>query len=127
MQQMLDQKKDFLQASIPFVAANDQSMVMQRCELILNTPQKSGRHVIWPFACALALVLVSYLYIIQPRTQAPPDAGISFSADNAYLVQHTGGGYDLYVGGKLQGNVTDEDVAVPPFSNLTIQESERGK
>ena len=112
MQQMLDQKKDFLQASIPFVAANDQSMVMQRCELILNTPQKSGRHVIWPFACALALVLVSYLYIIQPRTQAPTDAGISFSADNAYLVQRTGGGYDLYVDGKLQGNVSDEYVYV---------------
>jgi len=127
MRQMLDRQTASLQPSIPFVAASDLNMVTQRCELILYTPQKMGRHIIWPLACALALILVSYIFIIQPRTPAPPDSGTSVTISDAYLIQQENGRYGLYVDGKLQGNVTSEDISKPPFSDLTIKGSERRK
>ena len=127
MRQMLDRQTDSWQPSIPFVAASDLNMVTQRCELILYTPQKMGRHIIWPLACALALILVSYIFIIQPRTPAPPDSGTSVTISDAYLIQQENGRYGLYADGKLQGNVTSEDISKPPFSDLTINGSERRK
>lgn len=127
MRQMLDRTKDSLQPSIPFVTASDQNMVTQRCELILYTPQKMGNQIILPLACALTIVLFSYIFIIQPRTPAPLDSGTSVTAGDAYIVQQKNGRYVLYVDGKLQGNIPSEDISKPPFSDLTIKGEESEK
>jgi len=124
MKQMLDRQTASLQPSIPFVAISDQNMITQRCELILDSPKKTNKHILWPYICMFALILVSYIFVIQPRTSAPPDSGISINTDGSYLVPQ-GDKYGLYVDGKSQGTVTSGEINKPPFSNLNIKGSEK--
>ena len=117
-------------ASIGFIAS-DSANIVQRCELVLFPPKsfsKLARAILGTIV--LAFVVLSYVFVVQPITPPPVDAGvdyISITQQNSYLVSKKDDTYDLLFDGKFLCVVSSSEMKSLPYSSLPIKDEEDSK
>ena len=121
-------------SSIGFIAADSENIV-QRCELVLFPPKSLSKLVKGILgAIALALVVLSYAFIVQPDTPPPMGADeatdvafVSITPETSYLISNNDGTYNLYVDGKYMLTVSVNKMDSLPYSSLPIKKEEDHK
>jgi len=125
-------KPRFSPSSIGFIAT-DSDKIVQRCELVLFPPKSFSKLVQGTLgAIALTLVVLSYVFIVQPFSPPPRDLDaeaeyVSITPENAYLIPNEDGTYDLYVDGKFLLTVSVINMDSLPYSSLPIKNEEDHK
>lgn len=84
--------------------------IYERMQLVFAKaprPRRNGLLVI----CLLALLLVSYAFVLQPRIYPLEDReNIQINEENVYLVQAEDGTFDLYINGEYCSTITEVDL-----------------
>ena len=121
-------------SSIGFIAADSENIV-QRCELVLFPPKslsKLAKGIL--AAIALALVVLSYAFIVQPDTPPPMEVDgassaehVSITPENSYFIPNVDGTYNLFVDGKYLLSVSANNMDMLPYSSLPIKNEEDHK
>lgn len=87
-----------------------QHQLYERMQLVFTKtprPRRKGLLVI----CLLALLLVSYSFVVQPRIYPSEDReDIQINEENIYLVQAEDGTFDLYIDGEYCSTITEVDL-----------------
>lgn len=121
-------------SSIGFIAS-DSDNIVQRCELVLFPPKSLSKFVkVILGVIALALVVFSYAFIVQPFSAPPTDADgaanvayVNITPETAYLIPNSDGSYDLYVDGEFLLVVSADKMDSLPYSSLSIKNEEDHK
>lgn len=121
-------------SSIGFIATDSENIV-QRCELVLFPPKRLSKLVKGILgAIALAMVLLSYAFIVQPNTPPPMDLDgassveyVSITPQNSYFIPNGDGTYSLFVDGKFLFSVSAKNMDSLPYSSLPIINEEDHK
>lgn len=124
----LASKPDLSLSSIGFIATDSENIV-QRCELVLFPPKSFNKLVRFMIgAFVLALVVLSYIFIVQPYSPPPIEADpsatteyIRITSENAYLVRNTDDTYDLFLEGKPLFKINTSEIGAEPYSSLPIK------
>ncbi|MEA4895792.1 MAG: M56 family metallopeptidase [Oscillospiraceae bacterium] len=130
----LASKPQLAPSSIGFISADSENIV-QRCELVLFPPKSSSKLVKGIFgSITLALVVLSYAFIVQPATPPPMDVDgtanveyVSITPQNSFLLSSKDNTYDLFVDGKFLYTINPSEVESLPYSNLPINDEEDHK
>jgi len=128
MKQLASPKPQLALSSIGFIATNPEKIV-QRCELVLFPPKRFNRLVQSTLGVAiLSLVVLSYVFIVQPFSSPPSDAEIisdveyvSITPENSYLTANGDGTYKLFVNGQLFDTISSVHAESLPYSSLPIK------
>lgn len=125
MRQMLDKTPQLALSSIGFIAA-DAEAIVQRCGLVLFPPKRFTSRVRGVLSViVLSLVILSYLFVVQPDTPPPVEAGyFTFEPENSYLVSNNDGTYDLFLDEKYMFTVSESEIGSMPYSGISIKEGE---
>ena len=101
------------------VERNNEPDVQSRCDLILTPPKKMGRRMF----CTLNLLLVggmllSYVFVIQPRV-VPPDSEYEYMASgNSYLLLTEDNQYELYLNGDYMGVYSEATIDADIWASI---------
>ncbi len=112
-----------------FAESASSSIVVQRCELALYPPKGLSKFARAAATATLAmLVILSYIFMIQPHTDAPPyeEGMVEISPENAFLCDNGDGTYSMYYsdannGTIFAGNSQESNLVMPPYCDLTIK------
>lgn len=130
MKQLVASKPHLAVSSIGFIATNPEKIV-QRCELVLFPPQRFSRRVQSTLGAALlVLVVLSYVFIVQPITPPPlvtNEEYINISPENSYLSPNGDGTYVLFVDGQSFDTINTSQINSLPYSSLPIKTKEENK
>lgn len=112
-------RKKVPQYSIAFADEASSGQLAKRCELILYPPRASWlKPVLLP--ALVGLLILSYTFVLQPYSPAPPDDYVEVTSENSYLQENADGTYTLMINGEDWGRVLPGDFDMPPYNELTI-------
>lgn len=134
MKQLASPKPQLALSSIGFIATNSERIV-QRCELVLFPPKRFNKCVqITLGTVLLVLVMLSYVFIVQPFTPPPSDDKtspdgeyISITPENSYLTKNGDETYKLFFNGQLFDTIDSSQADSLPYSRLPIKSEEENK
>lgn len=134
MKQLANPKPQLALSSIGFIATNPEKIV-QRCELVLFPPKRFNKRLQYSLSTALlALVVLSYVFIVQPFSAPPSDTEIrpdteyiSITPENSYLTANGDETYKLFVNGQFFDTISSSQADSLPYSSLPIKFMEENK
>ena len=113
-------KKPKFHATIALVGTKKHSNTATRCKFILFPPVKMKKSLtVCLYTMLIALVLVSYIFIIQPRDLSSDDSGI-LHEENSYLVETENGKYELFVEGVCVQKFPIDDMDTDVLASMPV-------
>lgn len=116
-----------LAGAASLISIKNQGFTQQRFEVVLNQKDNYNRRKTIRSICIIVIVfLCSYFVILQPTHDAPdiPGGYTEVTRDNAYITVDKNDVMELYVDGEFYETVDEEELKLPPCSDLEIIKKE---
>ena len=96
--------------------------LLERMQLVFSeTPRRPRGRVLLAVGLA-ALLLSSYLFVVQPRVSPPESENyIQIDTSNSYLLLTSDGSYELYIDGSYWCTVDQANAEYLPYNSLEIK------
>ncbi len=128
-EQTYNEPKDNPLAISEFAALSKSNKAKERFSYVLNPPEKTLTNVLLSvlvFILCMAIILCSYIFIIQPAGGQPPlesfGANLLIDQNNSYLVKQSDGGYSLFFDGEAICYISDEEYAAGGYQLYSVKD-----